>query len=85
MSDIHAELRDFVSLQISDMVGHAADLSKDFFGTGGDSFDAVVLASAIEEKYGFAVNVADVIDAYSIAGLCEQLAGESSSRRAELG
>lgn len=75
MADIDATaLRDFVSQQISEMIGAAVDVGKDFFSVGGDSFDAVMLAFAIEERYGLTVNVAEVIDADSISSLCERLA-----------
>ena len=85
MSDIDvADLRDFLYTQISDMLGHPVDASKDFMGAGGDSYDAVMLAYAIEERYGLAVDVVDIVDAESIASLCVQLASACRRGSAEL-
>ncbi|MGB6164844.1 MAG: acyl carrier protein [Pseudonocardiaceae bacterium] len=76
-----ANFEQFILSEVAELTGEAAVSPGDsFLQLGGDSLKAILLASAIEERYDVAIDLLDVFQSESLRAL-SLLVAEAVARR----
>lgn len=69
----------FILAQTAELTGQPTPSPEDaFVAAGGDSFAAIMLTAAIEDRFGLLIDILDVFQAASLTGLAEVVVGRQA-------
>lgn len=80
--DAAPDYEDFILHEVAELTGNpSASLDDSLLQLGGDSFKAILLASAIEERFDITIDIVDVFQSESFREL-SQLVADMAARTA---